>query len=198
MGTEGGETLANIIERKELERRATGGVFVWGIGNAVGAAVLHLVRSCPRPEVLFSLTKTQPRPIDVAPDRRVIWRGGTTMSGAPYRLPAGTRVMGGAVDGRSQRPRYALVCATDDVLELSNLGWLHFADLRNLISGRPVGPSQVTAVVTRWPQPASHIDGSYQVSMRARLVEPYFVRLTDPIVVADVQPDAHRLAAVMT
>ena len=37
-GTEAGQPIEEIIERKELERRANGGVFLWGLEQAVQKA----------------------------------------------------------------------------------------------------------------------------------------------------------------
>ena len=55
------------------------------------------------------------------------------------------------------------------------------SELRNLVSGRPVGASQVTAVVERFTVSSEVSATSYVVRLRARLVAPYFVRLTDPV-----------------
>jgi hypothetical protein len=49
-GTEAGEPIEQILERKEAERIATGGVFFWGIGNAVGRSISELVRRTDEPE----------------------------------------------------------------------------------------------------------------------------------------------------
>ena len=185
MGTEAGETLDGILSRKELERQATGGLFLWGIGNSIGDAVEVLARRVREPEVLFSCTKTQARLIDVTPDRRVVWTGALTMPGHRYQLPRGTRVMGGVVDGRRLPPRYALVCASERPLDVADHGSLRFSELRNLVSGRPVGASQVTAVVERSDEASETSGTTYVVRIRARLIEPYFVRLTDPVVVSD-------------
>src|SRR6476620_2153900 len=138
MGTEAGESLASILDRKERERQATGGLFLWGIGNAIGAAVEALVLRSPEPEVLFSCTKTPARSIDVAPDRRVVWAGAVTMSGRRYHPPKGTRVMGGIVDTRRLPPRFALVCSSDAPLQPSDHGSFRMAELRNLVSGNPL------------------------------------------------------------
>ena len=35
-GTEAGEDIGAILERKESERLASGGTFLWGVGNAIG------------------------------------------------------------------------------------------------------------------------------------------------------------------
>jgi hypothetical protein len=196
MGTEGGELLSEIVERKERERTATGGTFLWGIGNSVATSIRRLVEVDRRPEVLFSLTRTRPRKVDASPDRRVVWTSAVTPDGQLYRMPRGTRVMGGVIDGRRLPARFALVCESDQPLELRDLGSVDFQLLRNLVSGRPLGASQVTAVVSR----VGSLDGEggrrYQVAMRAALVEPYVVRLTEPIVVDDrhaIERDGPRL-----
>jgi hypothetical protein len=186
MGTEAGETLESILSRKELERQATGGLFLWGIGNSIGEAVDALARRVREPEVLFSCTKTHARPIDVTPDRRVVWTGAVTTLGQRYHLPRGTRVMGGVVNGRRLPPRYALVCASERPLDVADHGSLRFSGLRNLVSGRPVGASQVTAVVERSDEASVASGTTYLVRLRARLVSPYFVRLTDPVLVSDM------------
>ncbi len=55
---------------------------------------------------------------------------------------------------------------------------MDFLALRNLVSGNPLGVSQVTAVVrTVQKQPDSGM--RYGVAMRAELAPPYFVRLTE-------------------
>ena len=38
-GGEAGEPIEQILFRKEQERLANGGVFLWGIGNAVGPSI---------------------------------------------------------------------------------------------------------------------------------------------------------------
>ncbi len=187
MGTEAGETLESILDRKEQERQATGGVFLWGIGNSVGAAVEALVRLSPEPEVLFSCTKTEARLVDATPDRRVVWTGAVTISGLRYRPPAGTRVMGGVIDARKLPPRYALVCMSDLPLHPTDHGSLRMGELRNLLTGRRVGASQVTAVVERVEAGEASNVGDYVVRLRARLVAPYFVRLVEPVVVSETR-----------
>jgi hypothetical protein len=62
---------------------------------------------------------------------------------------------------------------------MSDLGNLNFLELENLVSGRPLGASQVTAVVRKAQE---RPDGNkYVVALRASLVPPYFVRLRDPM-----------------
>jgi hypothetical protein len=155
-----------------------------------------LVGRSSDPEVLFSCTKTPPRLVDATPDRRVVWTGAVTTSGQRYHPPKGTRVMGGIVDGRRLPPRFALVCSSDGPLLPSNHGSFQIAELRNLLTGNKVGASQVTAVVERLAADPETHDGGYVVRLRARLVEPYFVRLVEPIVMSETRAAIDRVDAI--
>lgn len=175
-GTEAGETIDSILDRKEHERRETDGVYFWGIGNSIAPGVVELLRRTSSPEVLFSPIRARPRAVDVDPPVVVHWCGGVTLSGAQIALPPSARV----TSGPSKTAHYALVCASEEPLRLDNLGRLEFDALRNLGSGNPLGSSQVTAVVERLDD---HVGGrDYVVALRSRLVAPYFVRLVDPVV----------------
>ena len=44
MQVEAGQALESIIARKEIERRAGGGLFFWGVGNAPSTAINALAR----------------------------------------------------------------------------------------------------------------------------------------------------------
>ena len=57
---------------------------------------------------------------------------------------------------------------------------IDFGELRNLLSGRPMGASQVTAVVER-SEGSSGLGAPYEVAIRADLVYPYFVCLQRPV-----------------
>lgn len=197
MGTEAGESLESILERKERERQATGGLFLWGIGNSIGRAIETLAQRVAEPEVLFSCTKSRARPVDMSPDRRVVWTGALTTAGQRYQLPKGTRVMGGVVDARRLPPRYALVCASERPLEIADQGSVRLSEMRNLVSGRPVGASQVTAVVERSAASSEASATSYIVQLRARLVAPYFVRLTDPVTFSETSLPAEVADAIV-
>jgi hypothetical protein len=72
-GTEAGEDMPRILQRKEVERLAHHGLFYWGIGNSVGRAIRELANLTRDPEVLFSPIIGRPRPVDVAPGQVVRW-----------------------------------------------------------------------------------------------------------------------------
>jgi len=175
-GAEAGETIETILERKERERQANRGVYFWGIGNSVAPGIAELVRRTTSPEVLFSSIKSRPRTVDVRPSAVIRWHRGVTVTGERITLPNTVTV----TSRQSKAGHYALICASDDPLRLGDLGRLKFSGLRNLVSGNALGSSQVTAVVERL---TDRDDGTeYAIALRARLIAPYFVRLTDPAV----------------
>jgi hypothetical protein len=181
-GTEAGQTVEAILDRKEKERSANGGTFLWGIGNSVGSAIKELLRWCNQPQVVFSPILGAARPMDIRPDTVVAWTSGETVDGEPYELPPHSLVLSGRSGRPNVRPHYALVCYSGSPLAFESSGAsLLFDSLRNLISGNPVGWSQVTAVVSRDFNVAG--DGKdYPVAFRALLAEPYFIRLRNPVV----------------
>lgn len=176
-GTEAGETVSEILARKERERHATGGIFFWGIGNSVAPAIASLLHRSRCPEVLFSPIRSRPRSVDVRPPRLVRWSHGETLEGRLIKLPEEVLVTS---RWSAARPaHYALVCRSNDPIAAGNHGELSFGQLRNLLSGRPLGASQVTAVVRRARGIAA--DGpSYPIALRVMLDAPYFVRLRHP------------------
>ena len=66
-GVEAGETIEQILSRKEAERQACDGRFFWGIGNSVKPGLLTLLGSLVMPELLFSPIRSKPRAVDVSP-----------------------------------------------------------------------------------------------------------------------------------
>lgn len=179
-GTEAGEEFAEILDRKERERRANGGVFLWGIGNSVGRSIELLVEKTSCPQVLFSPIKSAPRTCDVRPEEVVTWTSGETMTGGSYVLPKHSVVTSRVDPGNSRRPRYALVCFSGAPLQLCpEPEVMAFDALHNLNSGRRLGASQVTAIVYRVAR--KHTGRTYPVTLIAALRAPYFIRLKDPL-----------------
>ena len=188
-GSEAGEGIQGILARKERERRDNSGLFTWGIGNSVAPGIAELVRRSTRPEVLFSPIKSRPRKIDVSPSIVVRWRRATTLTGVRVELPETSLVTSGMPSIDAAAPHYALVCAAESPLQLSDWGRLRFGELRNLRSGKPLGPSQVTAVVQREAGATVLPGPEYVVALRTALADPYFLRLEDP------QPLEHPIEA---
>ncbi len=173
-GPEAGESFSSILARKERERQASGGVFIWGIGNGLGPSMKLLVDMAVEPTVVFSPIRSRPRSCDLSPAAVTIWTHATTMTDEPYTLPEAAYVT-----SRQQvrpRPHYALVCRSDRPLKENDGGdHLYFGGLRNLRTGTALGASQVTAVVKR--DPNIRAGNTYSVAFIAQLCPPYFVRL---------------------
>ena len=188
-GTEAGQPIDEILGRKEQERLANGGTFLWGIGNAVGPSIRELVRRTRCPEVLFSPVKSAPRLKDVSPPAVAAWTSAVTLEGDLYALPDRSLVTSAHDPAAPRDTHYALVCFSSSPLVPSRgKKEIALVELRNLLSGRPVAASQTTAVVQRNPDCLVKEPG-YEVAIRASLTPPYFLTLRDPLPLA--HPDLH-------
>ncbi|MBZ5671051.1 MAG: hypothetical protein LAO04_15150 [Acidobacteriia bacterium] len=184
-GTEAGQPIEEILDRKEQERVANGGMFFWGIGNALGPSMRELLRRTRDPEVLFSPMKSAPRAEDVAPPAVVAWTSAETLNGDFYPLPNCSLVTSGHDPLAPKGTHYALVCFSDNPLVTSPPEKkIALTELRNLLTGRPIAASQTTAVVER--QATDRLDTPmYEIAIRARLVHPYFLTLRDPLLLSE-------------
>jgi hypothetical protein len=181
-GTEAAQPIQMILERKEEERRANGGMFFWGIGNAVGPSMKELIRRSNAPEVLFSPIKSSARVEDKAPAAVVAWTSGQALNGDAFELPRKSLITSRYDPENPRGAHYALVCFSPRPLQLSGSDdKISYGDLRNILTGRPVGASQVTSIIKREPQ-SSQGSRVYEVAIRAQLVDPFLIRLRDPIV----------------
>jgi hypothetical protein len=199
MQAEAGQQLDAIINRKELERRANAGIFMWGVGNAPARLTQVLARAGRPVRAVFSIMKSKPRQIDTVADVLLLWRGYIDAAGVERMLPASTIVTSRASTGTSEkRVHYALMCRSDRPLAILRGGDLFDpAAFRNVGDrGGPVGASQVTALLRQVAEPRA--DAPYEVNMEAQLAESYWVRLTSPLRVARDDLDALDRAATMT
>jgi hypothetical protein len=176
-GAEAGEGPASILNRKERERAANGGTFLWGIGNSIRPSLEVLLRRVQTPAVLFTPMRSRAAAKDVAPAVVGRWTRATSWTGEPFELPAHTLVTSGAGDGDPPTRHFALVCRRDEPIPDGAEGWLDERGLRNLRTGSVLGASQVTAVVTTVPMRDRR--PRYTIAFSAALVEPYMVELRD-------------------
>ena len=185
-GAEAGELPLSIFQRKEIERRRNGGVFLWGIGQSIGPSLAELLRVTSAPEVLFSPLRTSAAARDASPTQVVLWCDAIGYDGRRFKLPEHSLVTSRKDPARPRSRHYALVCeARSPILEPEGKGLcLALEALRNLRSGTSLGASQVTAIVRRMRTAApSRVE--YPIVARARLVYPYLVRLTRAIPVPE-------------
>lgn len=180
-GTEAGQTIAQIIERTERERIAGCGMFLWGIGNAIGPSIIRLLQVSDQPEALFSPISSAPRQCDTNPSATVAWTEATGVDGEPFRLPEHALVTSRYDPASAKLTHYALICYSEQPLALSKSGsTVRFQAVRNLVSQRPVGASQTTAIV-EFDCECVDDSRSYDVAMRVRLIAPYFICLHHPV-----------------
>jgi hypothetical protein len=180
-GTEAGETVDRILERKEVERSRNKGVFLWGIGSAIGPSVKELLRIQTAPEVVFSPISSRPRLVDVSPAETVAWMAARDLEGRSVSLPPWSKVTSRAPTGPRPPRHYALVCHSEVNLRLDpSPSFLRMGELQNLRTNNKVGASQVTAVV-RYAVSRKAEGPAYAIALRVRLVAPFFVVLADPL-----------------
>lgn len=184
MGTESGEGLEMIVRRKEWERRLGNGVFLWGIGQSLGANASRATSNGQRLDVVFSPMQSKPKEIDVEPGELVLWTAWTDDAGQTWPLPRHTFVTSRATlpSGRRKESHYALVCNTNQPLSTASGMSVALHTLRNFGTGKALGASQVSAVVAYDPSEGNVQGKIYPVSFTAQLASPYFVRLAEPTV----------------
>jgi hypothetical protein len=179
MQGEAGEGIQGIRNRKELERLA-GGSFWWGIGESKSQSITLLRHTEPKPIVIFSLMRTPAHARDAEPDGVVLWQA--FLSDQRERpIPAHVVVTSSAHsrNGSPKRRHFALVCESAVSLRKSGGGSLDAGTLRNFgENGRPIGSSQVTAVVEHNGLVARSL--LYPISARAWLTSPFIATLTSP------------------
>lgn len=182
MQAESGQDLGSIVSRKEMERRAGGGIFYWGIGNALGQPEIHVQpgRSIP---IIFSKMLSRPKTSDSSPDSVLVWRKFVGDGSAFVDLPPHVLVLSRATTpGGTKSRHYALVCRARTPLRLFRHRSFDPNAYRNAgPANGVVGHSQVTALLRKVA--AEQEDGRYGVDMEAEMIAPYFVRLADPVAV---------------
>lgn len=185
IGTESGESLSQIIIRKERERQLGNGFFTWGIGNSLGTKIHDLVCHDTNAKILFSEIKSKAKKEDTKPDMTLLWTSFMTSEGKILELPEHVFITsrGTTSQGIKQR-HYALICYKDTPLfEEHSYPEIDFYSLRNLGSQKDMlGYSQVTAVVERsFSKNKVRKEKYYPVSFSADLAKPYFVKLCNPV-----------------
>jgi hypothetical protein len=186
MESDAGETLNDIIRRKELERSIGGGVYYWGIGTPIAERTMaELRRRTCQPEAFFSIMRSKPRREDHSPASVLLWTNDIDADGLLKQLPTHALVLsrGETTSGREKR-YYALVCHSETALSPSRHASFDLSHFRNLGGAKgEIGSSQVTAVIEHLS--GSHLGRHYEISLRTLLRPPYFVKLAGPKRVLD-------------
>lgn len=181
MQSEAGQVLEEIIARKEMERRAGNGVFLWGVGNAPAVITSAYARLRVPIKVVFSIMKGRPRAVDATPRTLLVWRRYLDMFGVERELPPQALVTSrGETQGGDKKRHYALMCCSTTPLRIERGVGFDPTVYRNVGgNGGRVGASQVTALLQRI---APATPGDYEANLTADLVGSYWVRLTDAVV----------------
>lgn len=195
MGTEASEELTAIIRRKEWERQLGNGYFLWGIGQSLGKNAQVAARDILSLPAIFSPMPSKPKMIDVAPTEVVLWNAYVDTQGQTRKLPIHYFVTSRASlpSGRKKESHYALACFSDRKLNVQQDDIrICPSHLRNITTNKPLGSSQVTAVVRVLSQVDDNCNAkSYSVSFTTELRPPYYVQLAQPVLL-----DASELAEI--
>lgn len=196
MGEESGETLETIIQRKEWERQMGSGMFIWGIGQSLGRNVEAVAKNMAPFPVKFSPMLSRAKQIDIAPSAVAMWTHWEDQAGNVRPLPAHLLVTSRATlpSGKEKKNHYGLICNSSQPLQINNAGEIQHSRARNIFSNKPVGASQVTAVVKMVSDEASTGSRTYPVSFDAQLEYPYYVKLAKPRILS--QDDVNAIKRV--
>jgi hypothetical protein len=199
MGVEAGQTVEEILRRKDLERECGDGVFAWGIGNSVGPALQQARRLANSGSIdaLFTKMKSLPSPIDTSPGGVVMWRGYCLGDGSVRPLPSHMLITSRqhAASGAEKRHHFALFCRSpESIFNAEEEVQIDSAYARNLVSNGKVGSSQVTAVVSYSEERTVEIGRRYSVLFRATLTGHAFVRLAEPVPLSGSLANLYRAA----
>lgn len=198
MGTESSEELTAIIRRKEWERQLGNGYFLWGIGQSLGENAKFAAREIPSLRAIFSPMPSKPKAIDVAPTEVVLWNAWVDPKGEIRQLPIHYFVTSRAFlpSGRKKDSHYALVCFSDREIDTQRVDIrISPTHLRNMATDKPLGASQVTAVVRVLSQRDETCDSKgYSISFTTQLRPPYCVRLAQPVLL-DTR-ELHKIKAI--
>lgn len=185
MQAEAGQSLSHILARKELERACGNGLFVWGVGNALGPRLHQFIDAIEDPRIYFSIMRAKPKRIDEFATSIILWTAYVAANGDEAPLPSHTIVLSRGATARGSKSRhYGLFCHSERELTASEPLTIDFKHLRNLGStSSGLGFSQVTAIVEHVPLATPGTP--YPVAFGCSLVAPFFVQLARPRLISD-------------
>jgi hypothetical protein len=141
---ESGRSLPQILVLKETERLAGDGVFWWGVGTSLDRDAVRRAaeQSGGALPVLFSLMLSRPKTTDVKPEAVYVWT--QWEADGDYRdVPAHVLTFSRA---HGRKIHHALVCRSSAPLTLLSQPF-NPRCCRNHPTGKPLGDSQVTALL---------------------------------------------------
>ena len=179
MGAEAGQSLDDIIKRKESERIDGNGTFLWGIGNSLGSRFWNFIDINDNPKVIFSPMKSIAKFIDSNPSKIIKWSSYVGQDDIINEMPPNWIVTSkGMTNNKPKTSHYALVCKSVDSLLNQHHPSINSKTFRNFNRGTVVGSSQITSIVEVLPDNTELL---YPVSFIADLTYPFFVKLINPV-----------------
>jgi hypothetical protein len=178
-GTEAGETLSAIVNRKEEERAAGKNVFWWGLGSSLGDDLLAVGSKVGEIPIIINAHNRSPqvKSENANPTRIVRWTKWKSAHGAEQDVPPFAKVT--SRWDEKKRLHYALVCSSETELAVDPHGSRFDIKLcKTFRKGRIPGTSQVTALVEGDLSDLRHREGDYRILFRADLVVPWQAKLT--------------------
>ena len=180
MGTEAGEPLEDIMHRKEIERQANDGKFVWGIGNSPGDSIVSFMQNAGPHMAVFTPMISPPKDQDVNCPDKVVWRAYKNRQGGIEPLPPYSFVISRA---KAARPHCALLCECDEDLRTQCHGKLHTGEFVHYVTCNPKLPPNSTNMMKKGEGRSCK---PYPIRFVASLYGEGWVKLTD---YADISPE---------
>jgi hypothetical protein len=177
-GIEAGESLADIVVRKESERLAGKGTFWWGIGSSLGSAISKAAQGAGGKLPLIFVLNNRPSPPkkhDVSPTQVFRWAKWQDWNGSIHDIPTFAHVTSRGHELKNAH--YALVCYSEMPIVFDVKGPAFDPALCRTALGKRPGSSQVTALVWGDLNTADHKLGQYRIAFRAMLISPWQAKL---------------------
>jgi hypothetical protein len=193
-GPESGETVDEILARKDLERRsgtrAHKNEFWWGIGEKGAAqSINRLISQHGANVVLFCAIKNQKLPENGSASDILVWRKYRVLGGSVlHDIPKHVLITSAAVtkSARIRRTHFALTCNSSIPIEMGGRVF-RFSNphYKNLSKDGKLGKSArgrrtTTALVRSTSAPISGAECDTIIDFFADLCAPYCVELSDP------------------
>lgn len=183
-GVESGKSEDEILLLKENERiNNINNIFLWGIGNSLLNQCKYFIdNNIEKLKVVFTPMLAKPKAIDISPDSLLAWLFYKDINGIIKELPESSIVISrGHTDYSHKKKHYALLVSSKKSLLNQKIDEIiDYAQVRNFLSKKMVGFSQVTSIVSLH----NSIVGKskiYSIGMIADLISPFCVELVNGI-----------------
>ena len=193
-GPESGETVKEILARKDLERksgiRAHKNEFWWGIGEkGTAQSINNLISQYNATIVLFSAIKNQEPPKNGSSSDALVWRRYRMLGGdLLHDIPKHVLITSAAVtkSGAVRNTHFALICNSSIPIKIGGNVFRFASHHYKSISkdgtlGKTARGQRTTTALVKWTtSPISGAECDSLIDFSAQLCAPYCVELSDP------------------